>query len=131
MRRVTATGRSEEEDDEEADAQRGPPAKQEEGKKAGYGASKSKARAPKPEPLVFSLEKEDRRRAVAVLQALRLARGPDGSVMGGRFAHVPTRKESPDYHKVIKYPIDLNSIATFLQQKVRTGGRHARVCSVA
>jgi len=88
------------------------------GKQRGGGTSKpARVRAPKPEPLVYSLDKDDRRRALAVLQALRQARGTDGSAMGAKFAHVPTRKESPEYHKVVKYPIDLNSIAAFLQQK--------------
>ena len=125
MRKVTAPGHSDSEDDDTyiqrvaAQAQA-----KEESKKggAGGGGSKSKAKAPKPEPLVFSLDRDDRRRAQSVLQALRQARGPDGSPMGTKFAHVPTRKESPEYHKVIKYPIDLNSIATFLQQKVCRGG---------
>jgi hypothetical protein len=121
MRKVTAPGHSDSEDDDTYIQRAAAQAQaKEDGKKGGGGGGgKSKAKAPKPEPLVFSLERDDRRRAQSVLQALRQARGPDGSPMGTKFAHVPTRKESPEYHKVIKYPIDLNSIATFLQQKVR------------
>jgi hypothetical protein len=71
----------------------------------------------KPPPEVVALSKGDRARANSVLVALRKATDRMGRNIAGPFIHVPTRKESSHFHKVIKFPIDLNSIAKCLNQK--------------
>lgn len=47
----------------------------------------------------------------------------DGRKLAEVFEYVPTRKELPHYHKVIKNPIDLGSIEKFLAQKARGAAR--------